>query len=254
MPLGRTLDGYILNHAEEVLTVPLNLLVSTEPTLEEAQEVSERYFEDRTIYQFFVWLPGGKPECYRRVQIPSTSSFYKFHLAIQSCFKWKDWSLHHFEKFTRFPDFYEWIGYPIEQLDGERFTHSGQEKMIKEYFVDLYEECQYVYHVRKSAPYIVNIQLESIFKNWDDDCYPICIDGRMPNPTRPIGNKEYYKAYTTIAEDGSHSFCSRFSDSGFDVGEIVFDENDSELEMKKWCYALAEDGLLQWNGRKPRAL
>ncbi|GAB6030378.1 hypothetical protein CHUAL_007256 [Chamberlinius hualienensis] len=235
------------------LTVPVR--TNLRQGLELAKEASEKNVEDRTIYQFFAWLPGGKPECYRRFQMKKKSTFYELHLALQTCFGWRDSHLHHFQNFSNSPEFNEWVGYPIEGIYGEPFIHSGHPMLLENFLIEKHDLCHYYYQISQSAPYRVYVQLENILVDWRNSSrYPRCIDGQGPNPRRSIGNREYYQAYT-VGEYGSPSAYIHFADdddNSFDFRDVHFDPTDRREEWIRWSDALNYGGLVQINGRRSR--
>ncbi|QWV98642.1 plasmid pRiA4b ORF-3 family protein [Geomonas nitrogeniifigens] len=50
----------------------------------------------KQVYQFKITLQGIKPPIWRRIQVPSTYTFYDLHVAIQDAMGWLDYHLHEF--------------------------------------------------------------------------------------------------------------------------------------------------------------
>lgn len=53
--------------------------------------------QDKLVFQFKILIEGSKPEIYRTVQVPVSSTFDEFHEIIQKAFAWHNEHLYHFK-------------------------------------------------------------------------------------------------------------------------------------------------------------
>ena len=59
-------------------------------------ERTKRMPPKKQIYQFKITLQDIKPTIWRRIQVPSTGTFWDLHVAIQDAMGWEDYHLHEF--------------------------------------------------------------------------------------------------------------------------------------------------------------
>jgi hypothetical protein len=100
-------------------------------------------FNPFMTYHFHIILSGTfSPEVWRRVAVPSTFTFYKFHKVIQRAFGWKDYHLHQFIEFERF--FHSSINIGIPDPEDLHHVHDGKKLKLDRVIPQL-KKFKYIY-------------------------------------------------------------------------------------------------------------
>ena len=153
----------------------------------------------KTIYQFKIELSGIEPSIWRRIEVPSTYSFWDLHVAIQDSMGWLDYHLHTF----RLPSTQEnqptLIGTP-DEFGGD--IVSGAEVGIVEFFTQPGIEANYDYDFGDGWEH--KIILEGMFLKQQEVKYPICTGGERASPPEDCGGIPGYYNLVEIVNDPHH--------------------------------------------------
>lgn len=173
---------------------------------------------DIYIYQMKVTLEDIKPPIWRRIQVTSATSLYKFHKILQTVMGWSDYHLHEFiidETHYGKPD----PDYPFE-VKNEKNMKLGQavsEEGAK--FTYIYDFGDYWRH---------KILVEKILLLEPDKHYPICIKGKRACPPEDCGGIYGYYEFLEAIQNPDHPehdemlewVGGSFDPEAFDLDEI----------------------------------
>ncbi len=139
------------------------------------------------IYQIEITLAYSKPEIWRRIQLPSTTTLAEFHKIIQLAMGWQDHHLHQFQAGQKF------YGPQIADdyadraiLDDSRFTLAAIEKELLQGVVYTYDFGDNWEHV---------IMLEKVMPANEGKPYPIILDGARACPPEDIGGIPMFEEF-----------------------------------------------------------
>jgi len=183
------------------------------------------------VYQFKISLNNTKPSVWRRIQVPSSYTFWDLHVAIQDSMGWLDYHLHIFEiknpKSNRIVE----IGIPDEDDDlFDRKVLADHKEKISDYFDDVNNKARYEYDFGDS--WIHTIKLEKILPLKIEEEYPKCIAGKMACPPEDCGGiGGYYNLMEVLnnSEDEEYSemlewLGEEFIPEKFDPKDVIFDD------------------------------
>jgi len=157
----------------------------------------------KEVYQFKITLMGSKPSIWRRKQIPSTYTFWDFHVAITDAMGWLDYHLHIFE--MKDPKTYGKIevGIPDEEDEAfDRIILPDFKKRISKYFYEHNKTATYEYDFGDSWRH--KILFEKIIEAGPKEKYPKCISGKLACPPEDCGGIGGYYNLLEIINDPSH--------------------------------------------------
>jgi len=195
----------------------------------------------KEIYQFKITLTGSKPSIWRRIQVPSTYSFWDFHVAIQDAMGWLDYHLHIFE--IKDPNTYEKveIGIPDEEdEDFGRIILPDYKRKISKYFNENNNTAIYEYDFGDGWRH--NIKFEKIIEADPKEKYPKCISGKMACPPEDCGGIGGYYNLLEIINNSSHEEYDNMMDwLGGEYDPELFDPNDVSFDDPKERFKLMYD-------------
>jgi len=132
-----------------------------------------------SIYQLEISLAYTKPEIWRLIQLPSSTSLAEFHKIIQLAMGWQDYHMHQFQAGFKF------YGPPLADdyadkaiLDDSRFTLADIEKELLQGVVYTYDFGDNWEHV---------IMLEKVMPESEGKSFPIILDGARACPPEDVG-------------------------------------------------------------------
>lgn len=153
----------------------------------------------KQVFQFKVALKDVKPPVWRRIQVPSTYSFWDLHVAIQDAMGWLDCHLHEF----RIKDVngnHLIFGIPGED-DFEDVLPGWKHKVSK--FLSLARPTfEYVYDFGDDWRH--KIELEAVLAAEPAVSYPRCIKGKRAGPPEDCGGPWGYEELLQILADPKH--------------------------------------------------
>src|SRR5574341_1526395 len=178
---------------------------------------------DIYVYQMKITLEDSKPPIWRRIQVTSASTLYRFHKILQVVMGWSDYHLHEFIIDDRH------YGEPSPDYDfkmnNERTVKLGQvvsEEGAK--FAYIYDFGDYWYH---------KILVEKILPLESDKCYPVCLKGKRACPPEDCGGIwGYYDFLKAIqnSDHPEHEHMLEWIGGSFDPEAFDLDEINRRLE------------------------
>ena len=168
---------------------------------------------EKMIYQFKITLKEVSPPVWRRIQVPSTYSFWDFHVAIQDAMGWFDCHLHEFRIKAKTGETLV-FGIPTE---GDNFF-LNDERALKgwKHRISKYEEIipsSFVYAYDFGDDWRHKIDFEAVLPGELGVTYPRCLKGKRACPPEDCGGAWRYP----------------------DLLDILSDPNNEEYEdMKQW--------------------
>jgi len=197
------------------------------------------------IYQFKITLKGISPPIWRRIQVPSTYTFWDLHIAIQDAMGWFDCHLHEFRIRAKTGEKLV-FGIPSEDDDyflvDERMLPGWRHKISK------YEEIipsSFVYTYDFGDDWIHKIDFEEIKPAETGATYPRCIKGKRACPPEDCGGAWRYPALMAILADPSNEEYKDtkawvesqkegpFDPEHFDPSAVEFDDHKERLKLMR---------------------
>lgn len=182
-----------------------------------------------SVYQFKISLKRTKPKIWRRIQVPSTYTFYALHVAIQNAMGWDGGHLHQFDmKHPRTggkisigepaPDYY---GFGTEIIPEENAK-------ITKYFVAAKNKAIYLYDFGDGWQH--EIVLEKIMPPETDVNYPRCVAGKRACPPEDCGGVGGYEELLKILADPEHDEYKDKIEWLEEIGRDDFNPDDFDPE------------------------
>ena len=127
----------------------------------------------KQLYQFKIALKDISPPIWRRIQVPSTYTFWDLHIAIQDAMGWLDCHLHEF----RIRDLNgRMLNFGIPDEDFENQTLPGWKHKISKYISLARPTFEYVYDFGDDWRH--KVELEEVLPIEPGADYPRCIKGK----------------------------------------------------------------------------
>jgi len=156
----------------------------------------------KQIYQLKITLLDIEPPIWRRIQIPSTYTFWELHSAIQDAFGWTNSHLHSFTYTDASGAPSIIMGIPLEpELEGEVPPLPGWKYKIKPYIEGETSKIDYTYDFGDNWQH--TIELEEILEPVKGFKYPFCVDGARACPPEDCGGPHGYANLLEILFDPS---------------------------------------------------
>lgn len=173
----------------------------------------------------------------RRIQIPSTYTFWDLHCAIQDSFGWTDTHLHEFRLVLPVLDREARFGIPFEDFGQEPAIPCWKIK-VADMLIALRARFHYLYDFGDGWLHIV--ELEKLLPCEEGVSYPRCIGGRRRCPPEDCGGIYMYSELLKILADPGHpeyaekvAWCGGvFDPAEFSVGEVEFMDPREELRIR----------------------
>lgn len=144
----------------------------------------------KQIYQLKITLQDIEPPIWRRIQIPSTYTFWELHSAIQDAFGWTN---SHLFTFT-YTDSYDEpiiLGNPMDtESDDMSYEADGWKHKIDAYITGETSKIEYTYDFGGNWQH--TIELEEIIEPVKGFKYPFCVDGARACPPEDCGGVHGY--------------------------------------------------------------
>ncbi len=154
------------------------------------------------ILQIRISLVDIVPPIWRRIQIPSTYSFWDLHVAIQDAMGWLDYHLHAF----RIPDLRQGtlveIGIPDDEYEAGQQTLPGWEIGVEDYLN--YWSPVAVYEYDFGDGWVHVVQLEARLPARKGTSYPNCLAGERKCPPEDCGGTGGYEEFLEAIADSRH--------------------------------------------------
>jgi len=190
-----------IEHAERVLGVVANLTSD-----EDSSEPSHRHPDqaEHLVLQLKIEHLGVEPPVWRRILLPSDSSFWDLHVAIQDAMGWHDRHLHAFS-FLGTP---ERIGIPLD--DDPAAIRPGWLHRVEEHISCSRPLALYEYDFGDS--WFHEIRFEDVRDAITGATYPQCLAGERRCPPEDCGGAERYKEFLEAISDPTHPEHTDFMD------------------------------------------
>lgn len=193
--------------------------------------------------QLKVELLDIRPPIWRRIEIPSTVSFWDLHVAIQDAMGWMDCHLHEFAVAHRGRRRPIRIGFPSEDdelLGGE--VQTEWKVPVTRYLGVPGDECHYEYDFGDGWRH--RIVLEKVHVMQAGAKYPICTGGKRACPLEDCGGVPGYYRLIEVLADESHDEHAemlewaggRYRPDHFEAYEVAFTDPKPRLEVLKAMY------------------
>lgn len=187
------------------------------------------------ILRFKITLKGIKPPIWRRIEIPSSATFWALHVAIQDAMGWTDTHLHEFSTTDEFGPGMR-IGVPDEDGWGAPVA-AGWTRKLSPVFGFPGAKAEYVYDFGDGWEH--TILLESIEPARTGVQYPVCVDGRRRCPQEDCGGPGGYESLLEILADPTHEDHDEMLEwaggpidrESFDPRTVQFDDPKRRLSM-----------------------
>jgi hypothetical protein len=153
----------------------------------------------KQVYQFKVTLKDVKPPIWRRIQVPSTYSFWDLHVAIQDAMGWLDCHLHEF--LVRDVNG-QLLSFGIPDDEFESDTLPGWKHKISKYLSLARPTFEYVYDFGDDWRH--KVELEAVLPVEQEAAYPRCIKGKRACPPEDCGGAWGYLELLQVLTDPSH--------------------------------------------------
>jgi len=198
----------------------------------------------KKIYQFKITLKETHPPVWRRMQVPSTYTFWDLHVAIQSAMGWSDCHPHKFRIISKTVDILV-LGTQLEESDdvfGEDVALPDWKHTISEYEVMLPKAfTTYIYDFGDYWEH--GIDFEKVIPAEVGVTYPRCIKGKRACPPEDCGGAWGYADLLEALADTEHEehdemkqwvesqTGSPFDPELFDPDKVVFSDPKERLEQ-----------------------
>lgn len=192
-----------------------------------------------TVYQFKITLKEVRPPVWRRIQVPSTYTFWGLHVAIQDAMGWGDYHLHEFEILNPKTGIRDQIGIP--DFDWGNDCLPGWEERIAAYFSPDNPQAIYMYDFGDGWEHTV--VLEEILPREAELDYPRCTGGKRACPPEDCGGPYGYEMFLEAIQDPEHEehdemlewVGGSFDPERFDPQAVSFDDPE-----KRWEFAFGD--------------
>ena len=155
----------------------------------------------KQVYQFKVTLKDVKPPIWRRIQVPSTYSFWDLHIAIQDAMGWLDCHLHEFRVKDVSGQMLS-FGIPDEDF-GDDDILPGWKHKISKYLSLVRPTFEYVYDFGDDWRH--KVELEAVLPAEPKATYPCCIKGKRACPPEDCGGPWGYEELLQVLGDPAHA-------------------------------------------------
>lgn len=155
------------------------------------------------ILQFKISLKDISPPIWRRLQVPSTYSFWDLHVALQDAMGWLDYHLHMFELREPITREQVTIGIPVDDdFDDDIVFLPGWTLTVVNFFTLANRTATYTYDF--GDDWLHSVRLEKIEPRDKKRTYPICLSGRRSCPPEDCGGIHGYFHFLEAIKNPDH--------------------------------------------------
>jgi hypothetical protein len=156
----------------------------------------------RSAHRFKIQLKEIHPPIWRRIEVPSTYSFWDLHVAIQDAMGWLDYHFHMFRITEPESGERHEISIPDDEGWHDIDIKIGWEKNIADYFRKKGDAAEYEYDFGDG--WIHEVKMEGIVDREKGRRYPRCISGKRACPPEDCGGVPGYYELLEVIYDPSH--------------------------------------------------
>ena len=173
-----------------------------------------------------ITLEDSKPPIWRRIQVPSTVTLYRFHQILQVVMGWSNYHLHEFN--------IDGLHYGEPSPDNEYKVRN--EKTVKLSQVISKEGAKFAYIYDFGDDWYHKILVEKILQPESDKHYPICIKGTRACPPEDCGGIGGYYDFLEIIknpDDPDHGQMLEWVGGSYDPEAFGLDNINQQLRKIK---------------------
>ncbi len=157
------------------------------------------------LYTIKIELVGSEPLIWRRILIPSDTTFFALHIAIQDSFGWTDSHLHQFHTKTPYGRDRDYIiisfPYPDPEFNDEVKPRDERSERVSQWLKKVKDGVYYEYDFGDG--WIHKITLEQI-EDYKTGKYPKLIDGKNACPPEDCGGLGGYGHLLEVLSNPKH--------------------------------------------------
>ncbi len=176
---------------------------------------------------------------WRKVIVPTNTTFHQLHKVLQIAFEWQNSHLH---EFYIYPTYTSGNVIPINQdkpivklvCDEEAFSYQSDIPMKMEKGIKLsdYLPAKIVYNYDFGDGWQHTIDIERIIENYEDN-FPTCLAGEGNAPPEDVGGEPGYEEFLRIIGDKNHPDYEHMSNWGKRKGYREFDVKNVNRKLEK---------------------
>lgn len=182
-----------------------------------------------SVFQFKIMLKNSKPAIWRRIQLPSSCTFWELHVAIQNSMGWYDCHLHQFDVVEPKTGRMLMIGIPIDDGFDDMPVEHGREHRVKD-FIESNLKMNYTYDFGDDWEH--SIVFEGEFPISKGVAYPVCLKGKNACPPEDVGGIWGYEDFLQAINDPNHEehenflqwVGGEFDPTEFSIEDVIFEE------------------------------
>lgn len=204
------------------------------------------------VFVFKITLNESKPRIWRRIEVPTSYTFFELHCAIQNAMGWSDGHLHAFRVDTRGQSKakrrdargeFITIEFPDPERSDRRASSDWRDERterVADWFGPRITQCTHEYDFGDSWTHTV--LLEKKILREPDTTYPRCAAGKNACPPEDCGGVGGYDDLQKIMKDPKHEehaemlewlgieSADKFDPSYFDAREVEFEDPAERLK------------------------
>ena len=195
----------------------------------------------KLVYQFLIVLSQTQPIIWRRIQVPSSYSFWDLHVAIQDAMGWEDRHLHEFRLFDEQTKRAYSIGIPTDMASDDRPVTPGWNVSVSTYVESRGWHrlpMVYAYDFGDDWEHVVIDEGPQPMKR--SAKYPRCLAGARRCPPEDCGGPHGYTRLLEIIANPKHPehasmvqwIGGGYDPEAFDPRRVAFDD-----PKKRWAVA-----------------
>ncbi|MBD1382197.1 plasmid pRiA4b ORF-3 family protein [Metabacillus arenae] len=244
---GKLLDNDSINQVEMNLRIngllagvgKNDYIYPKEEKYKHLEELAGQPIFQSEAVELKVKLMLERREVWRKIVVPTNTTFPKLHRILQIVFHWKN---RHLYDFYIYPINTDGKVIAINQdrpivnlvCDEEAFHYQGDVPMKMDTGIKLseYLPAKIVYNYDFGDSWQHTIEVVRVIENFDLN-YPICIDGEGAAPPEDVGGEQGYKAFLLITSDKNHQDYEHMLEWGMRQGYREFDKEEINRSLRR---------------------
>lgn len=168
------------------------------------------------VYQFKIVLKDTDPAIWRRIQVPSTYTFWDLHKAIQDAMGWED---NHFNEFRVWHPTQEGnrliFGIPLHDFEEGTLPEWGH--LISGYITGVNSVVEYIYDFGDNWKH--DVILEAVMQRKEKQLYPLCQAGSRACPPEDCGGPS---SFAELLDNDEWDCYPDYNPEVFSPKQVVF--------------------------------